>query len=441
MVPSLSGGECKGLVDMRVYIETYGCALNHHDTLTMIYHLARAGHSITVEPGEAEAIIVNTCAVRLETEKKIVKRLDELTRMYPGKKLVIAGCLASARPYLLARRYKNSVLISPQNVHRVNTALEKGGHLLGGDKDRSMLPVIRENMYVSTLAVSEGCLSDCSFCITKLARRKVSSVPPRTIVKTVEQLVSKGVKEIRLTAQDLGVYGVDLPGKPNLPQLVSTILEKIEGDYMIRLGMASPERVAMFLDELLEVYRDPRIYKFFHLPVQSGDDNVLRLMKRKYTVDEYRALIREIRGKIPEAFIATDIIVGHPGEDEEAFQNTLSLVRELRFERVHIARYSFRPRTLAGAMKQVPEPVKKARSTMLNELVKRIGEERNSRFVGRVIRVRPLENSFRKGWVTARMDDYTPVVLPYDVAKGFMGRWIDVRVTGFTFFDLRGIPA
>ncbi|MCE4617448.1 MAG: tRNA (N(6)-L-threonylcarbamoyladenosine(37)-C(2))-methylthiotransferase [Desulfurococcales archaeon] len=426
---------------MRVYIETYGCALNRHDTLTMVHYLGKANHVLVKEPGGADAIIVNTCAVRLETEKKIIKRLDEIKRIAGNKLLVIAGCLAAARPYLLAKQYPGSVLVSPQNVHLINSALENRQHLLSGIKDRSVLPAIKEGEFVATLAVAEGCLSDCSFCITKIARRRVSSVKPRVVVESVKKLVSAGVKEIRLTAQDLGVYGVDLPGQPSLADLLRMILDKVKGDYMIRVGMASPEKVAEFLDDLIEIYQDPRVYKFFHLPVQSGDDRVLRLMNRKYTVDEYISLVKEIRKKVRRSFIATDIIVGHPGEDDEAFENTLRLVRELRFERVHIARYSFRPRTRAGKMKQIPEPVKKKRSSILSDLVRNIGEDRNSRYVGQTIRARPLEKSFKGGWITARMIDYTPVVIPERLVNGLMGRWLNVRVTGFSFFDLRGIPA
>ncbi len=435
----MSGGRGAG----SFYLEVYGCALSEFDALYMASILESKGMRRVERPEEADYIVINTCAVRLDTEQRIAERITELRRKLPGKKMVIAGCLVKARPGLVARLAPDASLLSPQAVDRVWDAVEalrSGGRLveLGGVRDTSWMPTPPLVDATATLMVQEGCLGDCSFCITKVARRQVKSYPPRLIVEKVRELVERGAREIRLTGTDVAVYGVDLPGKPTLADLLSMILEKVPGEYRIRVGMMTPDQAMRFIDDLLDVYRDERVYKYFHLPVQSGDDEVLKIMKRNYTVEEFKWLHRKIKSRFPEAMIATDIIVGHPGETEEAFMNTVRLVEELKFEKVHLAQYSIRPHTEAAAMPQVPDPVKKRRSSMLMKIIERIGLEINKRYVGRRVRALVAERSWRGNGFTARMDNYTPVVIP--LREELLGRFVEVEVRDASFFDLRGEP-
>jgi len=425
----------------RYYIETYGCALSEFDSLVMASLLDRAGYARVERPEEADVVIVNTCAVRLDTEQRISERLRELRAKLPGKPMVVAGCLVKARPGLVARSAPGASMLSPQAVYSVVEAVEeslRGGRLvkLEGVRDVSWMPTPPLVDRVATLMIQEGCLGDCSFCISKLARRQVRSFHPRLIVEKVRELVARGAREIRLTGLDIAVYGVDLPGRPTLADLLAMILEKVEGDYRIRVGMMTPDQVADFIGDLLDVYRDERVYKYFHLPVQSGDDEVLKLMNRRYTVSEYKSLHGKIKARYPQAMIATDIIVGHPGETEEAFMNTVRLVEELRFEKVHLAQYSLRPRTRAAAMPQVPDNVKKRRSSYLMKIIERIGLEINRGYAGRRLKALAVERGFREGSLVARLDNYTPVIVPYE--DRLLGRWLEVKVTDYTFFDLRG---
>jgi len=424
----------------RYYIETYGCSLAEFDTSVMEYMLEREGFERAHSIGDADYVIVNTCAVRLDTEQRIAERLQEIRSMYPNVKLVVAGCLVKARPGLVARVAPGASMISPQNVHRVVEAiraLESGSRLvaLDGVRDTSFIP-LKPTGVTATIMVQEGCLGDCSFCITKIARRQVKSYPPRLVVEAVEKLVGMGVVEIRLTGLDTAVYGVDLPGRPSIADLINMVLDRVEGDYRLRIGMMTPEMAMEIVDDLLEAYRDERVYKYFHIPVQSGDDRVLRLMNRGYTVDEYRWLHSKIKTRYPEAMIATDIIVGHPGEDEEAFENTVKLVRELKFEKVHIAQYTIRPHTRAAAMKQVPDPVKKARSSRLARVAEEIGYQVMSRYKGEVVEAIVVEWGFREGSLVGRLNNYTPVVVTGN--GDLLGSKVRVRVKDNTFFDLRG---
>ncbi len=426
---------------MKVYIETYGCALNIHDSLVMEGLISSRGHEIVENEEEADAIIVNTCAVRLDTERRIEKRLKNLYRLHSDKKIIVAGCLAKARPYLVSKTVPTASLVSPQNIHLITNILESPGRmiLLNGDKRREYLPSIPNSRTIATIAVSEGCLSNCSFCITKIARRKVSSYPIKSIVETIRSLLSKGAKEIRLTAQDMGVYGYDIYGRKALPDLITSILDKVEGEYKIRIGMISPQHFIDMFNDIIELYRDPRIYRFFHLPVQSGSDKVLRIMNREYSVEKYVRLINDIRSKIPDAYIATDIIVGHPGESWEDFMDTIRLVKELEFDKIHIARYTYRPRTLSGKLPQVPDPEKKRRSTILSTVAEEIGLRKNASYAGKTVTGIVLDEGFKRKSLIARTDNYTPVIIPLKYS-GLLGRTVPIKITDYTFFDLRGHP-
>ncbi|BEP18018.1 tRNA (N(6)-L-threonylcarbamoyladenosine(37)-C(2))-methylthiotran sferase [Pyrofollis japonicus] len=424
----------------RVYIETYGCALNFADTALMKTSLQRAGYEIVNNVDEADVVIINTCTVRLDTEEKMSKRIRALSD-YTAKRaklLVVAGCMATAQPYKVKKLAPNSVIVTTYNVHRVVEAIEKRADLLEEPEIPKTLympePRLMQRGRVAEVPLADGCLGDCTFCITKLARRKVYSRPLRQVVDLIKQLVRRGVVEVRLTGQDVAVYGIDIEGKRLLPKLMEAITE-IPGNFMVRIGMMSPDQLEPILDEFIELLRHPRFFKFVHLPVQSGDDRVLRIMKRKYTVDEYKSIVKEIRSKIPGVMIATDIIVGHPGEDEEAFENTVKLVEELRFERVHLAQYTPRPRTVAAGLPQVPDPVKKQRSKKLGEIIAKIGLEEHRRYVGSKARALVVSRGERGGLDT-KLFNYMPVILPENEA--LPGQWCNVEIVDATWYDLRG---
>ncbi|MCE4622241.1 MAG: tRNA (N(6)-L-threonylcarbamoyladenosine(37)-C(2))-methylthiotransferase [Desulfurococcales archaeon] len=428
-------------VKRNYYIETYGCALAQFESIAMSELLDRAGFASVSSPEEADIIIVNTCAVRLDTEQRIVERLEKLRKQLPGKKYIIAGCLAKTRPGLIKRVVPDASLLAPQAVDRVVYAANTVEPVILLDVERKMdwFPtrlVDKRRGLVATIMVQEGCLNNCSYCITKLSRMGPRSFKPRVIVEAVKRAVEGGAVEIRLTGTDIAAYGVDLPGRPNLADLVTMILEKVEGDYRIRIGMMTPEQAIELGKDLIEAYRDDRIYKFFHIPVQTGDDNLLRIMGRKYTVRDFKELHRLIKRNYPESLFATDIIVGHPGEDEEAFNNTVKLVKELRFERVHLAQYSLRPHTRAASMKQVSDGVKKKRSKILSKVIEEITLEIHRSYVGKRVTGLLVERGFRENSIVARLDNYFPVVI--NDGMNLLGKWAIVEIEDSTFFDLRG---
>lgn len=389
------------------------------------------GHEVVETPEQADVLILNTCTVRMDTEERMIERMKSLYRY--GKKLVVAGCMATAEPGLVKTTIPTASLLSPQAVEEVVEVVESPGRVVRLEPTvPTVLPRIVEGK-IAIVPVEDGCAGNCSFCITKNARRKLRSYPIRRIVESVREGVRRGAVEIELTGQDTAAYGLDFDPSINLAQVVNEV-SSVEGDFMVRIGMMTPEQAMRILDDLVDALKREKVFKFVHLPVQSGDDSVLELMNRKYTVDQFRQLVKELRSKVPDLSVATDVIVGHPGEDEEAFRNTLKLMEELRFERVHLAKYSVRPNTRSASMKQIPDIVKKERMERANRVYAEVALREHSKYLGSSVSVITTELGAR-GSVIGRTTNYIPVVLREAVE---LGKWVKAKVEEASFFDLRG---
>ena len=421
---------------LKVYIETYGCAANKADSNIMRSLLLNRGHIIADTIDNADIVILNTCTVRGETERKIVKRIRELEELRKERKfkLIISGCMVKAQPALISSITKDASLVAPQFTEEIVEVVESKEKIIkinGEHIQRKILPTYIEGLQY-TVPIAEGCLGNCSYCIVKIARGKLRSFKLNQIVNAVKNAVAQGAKEIRLTAQDTAAYGCDIG--TTLPELVSKITE-IPGDFMIRIGMMTPNHALRILDELIEVYENEKVYKFLHLPLQSGDNRILKLMNRKYSVEEFKEIVYKFRGKYPELFLATDVIVGFPTESEEAFNNTCKVIMETQPDKIHISRFSPRPHTKAAAMPQILEPIKKKRSKIMTQLSFQIGLERNMKLIGKTRRVLPLERGKYES-VKARLRNYKIVVIKEPKIK--LGEWVKIKITGATPIQLEG---
>ncbi len=423
---------------MKVYIETYGCALNRADSSLMKALLLNSGHEVVESVQDADVAIVNTCTVRRDSEERVLRRLKQLSRFSLNKKLVVAGCMASVQPYTLKQVVPYASLLSPQNITRIVDVVESSyvENLISGFRETSQLPCSVEGA-VASIPIAEGCLGNCNYCIVKMARRKLVSYKPSLIVKAVRDAVTKGAVEVELTAQDTAAYGLDL-GDTNLPKLIREIVEWVEGDYMVRVGMANPDTVRRILDDLIEVLREPKVFKYLHIPLQSGDDGVLKMMGRAYTVDDFMGIVKELRRKVPAITLATDIIVGHPGEGEEEFENTVKVINEVQPDKTHIAQYTPRPRTASSKMVQVSEQAKKARSKLLTKIAEEIGMKINSSYVGSIAYTLMTSTSFRGNAIRGRLINYKPVIVFTNSADIGSRRRGFTLITNATFYDLRG---
>jgi MiaB-like tRNA modifying enzyme len=302
------------------------------------------------------------------------------------------------------------------------------------------LPRLRLNPVVSIIEISSGCLSDCSFCQTKLAKGTLRSYRIGEIVRQMEDDVASNCKEIWLTSTDNGCYGMDL--KTDLVDLLENC-SNIKGDYKIRVGMMNPMYVPRFLDRLISLYlNNDRIFKFLHMPVQSGSERILRKMKRGHTTRIFLDVVKELRKKIPEITIATDIITGFPTESEKDFQETLRLIEESQPDVINSSKYSPRPGTVASKYPKINTTIVKERSTRLHETIKITSMTRNQiwhGWKGEILIDEVLEN----GKIQGRNYAYRPVIVDLQGNQKFdpkrlLGHYLSVKVVEVSNYSLLG---
>lgn len=420
-------------------METYGCAANQAESEIMGGLLDQAGFHDVGNPREADLIIVNTCGVKRPTEDKIIERLRRLSRL--DKPLVIAGCLPKINWDRLIREVEFAVAITPHSVHRIVEAAEiamEGGssrRLLDSREppDKPALQTKRLHERIGTIIIEDGCNFRCSFCATRFARGYTYSYPPASILGAARGLLSSGAVEVRLTGQDVAAYRY---GSMNLPGLVRTLVNEVPGDYRIRVGMMTPMFADRIRDGLVGMLEERKVYKFTHIPVQSGSDHLLALMRRGHGVELFETLISFLRGKIDRLTLATDVIVGHPGEGEDDFELTLKLLRRVEPDVVNLSKYGNRPNTPASKMVQVPTDIISKRSRMMYEAALMMMEHRNSSWVGWEGCVRIIKRGRKLGTLIARNDWYKPIVVKGE--EDLLGKTLNVIVEGYTPVRLDG---
>lgn len=415
----------------KVYFEFYGCAANRFDLEIILGILAAAGYDFVAEPGSADIILVHTCGVKKATEDKILHRLKLLSSL--KKPTVVSGCLPKIDLGAVVRASPNAAFLDPNSIHKILTAIES--LVDGGPKVffssrpplKPSLPRFRLNRLIGVVQVAEGCLGNCSYCCTKFARGKLVSYPPEHILRNVKEALEGGALEIWLTGQDLGAYGRDIG--TNLIDLVERIVA-LPYDFKVRLGMMNPSFALEAVDGLKRVYSSEKVYKFAHLPVQSGSNLMLKEMNRPYTVEDFKWVVDELRGEVDGISIATDVIVGYPTETDEEFKATLNLLKEVKPDITNISKYAHRPRTKASLLPQLPSTLVAERSRILSKLSSRIALERNMRLVGRRETVLITEKSSAGSYV-GRMPNYKKVLVPS--SKDLMRlKRIDVKITNAT---------
>jgi len=421
-----------------VFIETYGCAFNWADSEALEGLLANADCRIAADPATADVVILNSCTVKDRTCLDFRKRLASLAerRRRQGRPaIVVAGCAPQANPR--EPMLEDLACIGPNNLSAVLQAVDaalEGRPFRGvpeGGEARLELPWHRRNPAVEILPINRGCRSACAFCQTRLARGRLASFPIPDIVRRARTTVAEGVREIWLTSQDTGAYGADIGAR--LPDLLEA-LASLEGDFKIRLGMSSPQWVHRDLKRLLDVFDSPRFCQFLHAPVQSGDDRVLRAMRRGNTVAQFEEVCAAFRRRFPQMALWTDVIVGFPTETDEEFQRTLELLRRVRPATVNRSRFSPRPGTAAACMPQLPSRVVSERSRRLTVLVEEISASGLAEWAGWQGEAWVSEIK-RPGSAVARNFAYRPIILQGQFQPG---QRLHVRVVGANVYHLIG---
>ncbi len=409
----------------RVYVKSFGCPTNLADGEVITGCLSKAGFEIVEETHNANILIYNTCAVKSPTENRIIDILKKAPR---DKRLIVTGCL----PLINYERLKAEVdfdgVMGPapgakivEVVHRV----DKGRNvvaLVRNTKPNLSLPKVPINSVISIIPINYGCLGACSYCCVIFARGSLRSYPVSEIVEKVKHDLAFGAKEIWLTSQDTACYGKDIV--TNLGDLMKRICE-IEGRFFVRIGMMTPNQALEILDELIEAYKNRKIFKFLHLPVQSGDDEVLMHMNRFYTVDDFKRVIAAFREEIPRITVATDVICGFPGESREAFEQTMKLIKEIQPDVVNISKFFPRPHTLSRKMKLLPPQEIKERSKKMADLSRRISFEKNKAWINWKGMAVFDEKGKGKSWI-GRNFAYKPLVTKDN--EFLLGKIVKVRV-------------
>ena len=378
-----------------VYIESYGCTYNHADARRLETILESLGCRLT-GPDEADAVIINTCTVIEATERKMLRRLEG----FADRDLYVTGCMPLVQIDLIKS------VCTPRIIHPDEIQERAGGV---GSPGAGAIGVVQ---------VASGCVGRCSYCITRLARGGLRSAPPEDILDAARSLVASGAFEIQLTGQDVAAWGIDRG--ESLPDLLQEIAG-IPGKFAVRLGMMHPASVHRILDPLIDAYASPKIFKFLHLPVQSGSDAVLDRMKRRYHATDVIEIVDSFRERYPDMMISSDFITGFPGETDEEFEQTLDLLRRAAFVKVNITRYSRRPGTPAAALKDLPERIRKDRSRRLLGEANRIYDTYNERWIGRETAIVATEKNM-PGSTVCRNPSYLNVIIKEDLPFGFSGR-------------------
>ncbi len=404
----------------RYHIETYGCTSNRGESREIERRLRDAGHHKVDGADDADVAILNTCTVVEKTERNMLRRAEELGEETAD--LIVTGCMALAQGEEFADADVDAQVLHWDDVPEAVTNGECPTTTPDAD------PIL--DGVIGILPIARGCMSNCSYCITKQATGRVDSPPVEENVEKARALVHAGAKEIRITGQDTGVYGWD-DGERKLPELLERIATEIEGDFRVRVGMANPGGVHGIREELAAVFAEhDEIYNFLHAPVQSGSDDVLADMRRQHEVEQYVDIVETFDDYLEEWTLSTDFIVGFPTETERDHEQSMALLRETRPEKINVTRFSKRPGTDAADMKGLGGQTKKDRSKAMTDLKMDVVGDAHEAMVGTERNVLVTEEGTGDS-VKCYDDAYRQVIVQNASEHGLEpGDFATVEVTG-----------
>jgi MiaB-like tRNA modifying enzyme len=441
---------------MNILIRCFGCTANFGEAAQHMKMLKKAGHIIVNDASLADIAIIRTCCVIERTELNMLREITSFTkRSIP---VIVTGCMASSRRVIIEERFPKVVFCSfgeeaqlpemieslhEDSIDRETTGCEK--HKIPGSEMGTLLksnivsPAADELSTTHIEVISNGCLGKCSYCITRFARGQLESYSREKIRSGINKALGNGKKEIFLTSQDNAVYGFDFGFKEKkyyLPSLLNDILkDNSDYNFRLRVGMMNPWGLARIIGELIPVMNNKKIYSFIHLPVQSGDHEVLVSMRRRYKRSDFVDLVSQLRQGLPELTLSTDIIVGFPGENEEQFARSFDLMKEIEPDVINITRFSPRPGTVAASMKnRIVGWKAKNRSRELTKLRFDITDRKLSGRRGTRLKALSVEAG-TKNSTLLRTDNYTTVVVKEDLPLGI---FFDVEIIDSTDIYLVG---
>lgn len=435
------------------HITTFGCQMNKADSERMAGILEDMGFAWSDDPNNADLILYNTCTIRDNAEQKVYSYLGRQAKrkhQNPDLTLIIAGCVAQQEGEQILRRVPElDLVMGPQHANRLEDLLEQvfdGNQVVATDPIYIVEDITkprRESTVTAWVNIIYGCNERCTYCVVPNVRGVEQSRTPEAILEEMKTLGQQGYKEITLLGQNIDAYGRDLPGvtatgrhQHTLTDLLYTV-HHVPGIERLRFATSHPR---YFTERLIAACQAlPKVCEHFHIPFQSGDNEILKAMKRGYTNEKYRQIIAKIREYMPDASISADAIVGFPGETEEQFEHTLNLVAEIGFDQLNTATYSPRPGTPAAIWNnQLSEEVKSDRLQRLNHLVAQKAAERSQRYLGRIEEVLVEDqNPKDKTQVMGRTRGNRLTFFEGDINQ-LKGQLVQVKITEVRAFSLTG---
>jgi len=409
--------------------------MNAADSWRIAEGLQNLGYAATRRPEEADVIVLNTCVVRQSAEDKVYGRLSSLKpikQKRPEAILALMGCAVEEDTSSLQKRFPYvDLFVRPSDTESLVDFIASQD----GPVDHRQPASSIQHPVSCYVPVMYGCDHLCTYCIVRLRRGRQRSKRPVEITEEVQCLVERGAREVTLLGQNVDAYGQDLPRQPTLAGLLQAVHE-IDGLWRIRFLTSHPADMS---GELIEAVADlPKVCEHIEIPVQSGDDEILKRMLRRYTIAQYRELVAKIRERIPNVALATDVIVGFPGETEKQFMNTYDLLRKIRFDVVHVAAYSPRPGTAASRLPDdVPPREKERRRKAVEELQEQIAAEINALLLGQTVEML-VEGRHKGKW---RGRTRTNKLVFFEDEEDWRGKLAQVQITWTGPWSMQGSPA
>lgn len=428
-------------------ITTFGCQMNEHDSERISFILEDLGYTYEEDRKKADFILFNTCLVRENAELKLygqVSSLKKLKEAHHEKIIAVSGCMMQtevARQVIIDKHREVDIIFGTKNINSLADLifryLETGERVVDISTDNVKDDFVKYNTpnnFQAYVNIMTGCDNFCSYCIVPESRGREESRRPSSIIEEVEYLVGQGYKEVTLLGQNVNSYGNKADFDQTFPELLERVAQ-IPNLKRLRFTTSHPKDLS---DDLIKVIkRNDNICKYFHLPLQSGSDKVLKDMNRKYTQEKYLERVSKLREEIPEIAISTDIIVGYPTETEEDFEKTLDVCRKVGYDTAFTFKYSPRPKTRAAKLKPIDDDIVQDRFDRLLDVLYPIFYEKNKTYIGKTVEVL-LESESKNNpeVLTGRTDDYKLVHVKAD--KDMIGEIVKVKITDNTSFTISG---
>ncbi|MHA1786090.1 MAG: tRNA (N(6)-L-threonylcarbamoyladenosine(37)-C(2))-methylthiotransferase [Candidatus Helarchaeota archaeon] len=422
-----------------IQVLTFGCSMNIAESEMIEGMLQNSGYLLVDDSEKADVIFLNSCFVKNPTESKLISKVKILLKKYPKKKFVIGGCMPEVRSDYLEKLFPTVSLIGTSVLHEIPKYIPKilRGKIIKAYKSPKKFklgyPRKLKNNLIGIIPISEGCNNNCYFCCTRLARGEILSYPIKLILKEIGHLLDNGCKEFWITAQDTAAYQEN---SKNLVDLLNEI-NKFEQNFFYRVGMMNPSNLKRILPRFLGMLNEKKMYKFIHLPLQSGSDKILELMNRKYRTYEYMTMVNKMRKK-SRITLATDIIVGYPDESDKNFKDSIEIIKKIKPDIVNISQFGARPKTRASRMtNKIQSNIIKQRSRELTRICEEIIWNKNKEWInweGKVL----ISEKGKKSGLIGRNFCYKPILIKDDRAK--LGDIIKIKIDAIGKGYLIGSP-